>query len=176
MSGVLDWSPPWSKSVGELAPIAPTSALPASAPVNSCIAHPPAFPGLELAVPHDAAAGIETLVEHALGDTVAGIEHLPTPAAEPSRGGAARCSSSATAFPKLASRWRGMPTTGARSSVAKPRMQLTRGLPHGWPGSGVGRKERKHSAIKSMPGTPNRRSPTVAPSTPGWRWRRSKGG
>ena len=33
-------------------------------------------------MPHDAAAGIETLVEHALGDTVAGIEHvldLPTP-------------------------------------------------------------------------------------------------
>ena len=29
MSGVLDWSPPWSKSVGELAPIAPTSGLPA---------------------------------------------------------------------------------------------------------------------------------------------------
>jgi hypothetical protein len=52
-------------------------------PLNSCIAHPPGFPGLELAVPHDAAAGIETLVEHALGDTVAGIEHslldLPTP-------------------------------------------------------------------------------------------------
>ena len=67
MSGVLDWSPPWSKSVGELAPIAPTSGLPASAPLNSCIAHPPGFPGLELAVPHDAAAGIETLVEHALG-------------------------------------------------------------------------------------------------------------
>src|SRR6478609_747020 len=83
MSGVLDWSPPWSKSVGELGPIAPTSGLPASAPVNSCVAHPPAFPGLELAVPHDAAAGIETLVEHALDTTVAGIEHslldLPTP-------------------------------------------------------------------------------------------------
>ena len=58
---------------GELAPIAPTSRLPA------CIVRPPAFPGLELAVPHDAAAGIETLVEHALGDTVAVIEHLPTP-------------------------------------------------------------------------------------------------
>ena len=71
MSDVLDWSPPWSKPVGELAPIAPTSGL----PVNSCIAHPPGFPGLELAVPHDAAAGMETLVEHALGDTVAGIEH-----------------------------------------------------------------------------------------------------
>ena len=82
MSGVLDWSPPWSKSVGELPPIAPTSGLPL-APVNSCIVRPPGFPGLELAVPHDAAAGIETLVEHALGDTVAGIEHslldLPTP-------------------------------------------------------------------------------------------------
>ena len=71
------------RSVGELASIAPTHGLPASAPVNSCIVRPPGFPGLELAVPHDAAAGIETLVEHALGDTVAGIEHslldLPTP-------------------------------------------------------------------------------------------------
>ena len=73
MSDVLDWSPPWSKSVGELAPIAPTSGLPASAPVNSCIVRPPGFPGLELAVPHDAAAGIEALVEHALDTTVAGI-------------------------------------------------------------------------------------------------------
>jgi hypothetical protein len=68
MSGV----PPWSKSVGELAPIAPTEGLPS---VASCIAHPPGFPGLELAVPHDATAGIETMVEHALGVTVAGIEH-----------------------------------------------------------------------------------------------------
>jgi hypothetical protein len=62
--------PPWSKSVGELAPIAPTSGRPASAPVNSCIVRPPVFPGLELAVPHDAAAGIETLMEHALGDSL----------------------------------------------------------------------------------------------------------
>jgi hypothetical protein len=85
--------PPWSKSVGgradvarsagELASVAPTSGLPASAPVNSCIVRPPGFPGLELVVPHDATAGIETMVEHALGDTVAGIQHglldLPTP-------------------------------------------------------------------------------------------------
>src|SRR6476646_212201 len=63
MPGVLDWSPPWSKSVGGLAPIAPTKGLPS---VASCIVRPPGFPGLELAVPHDAAAGIETLVEHAL--------------------------------------------------------------------------------------------------------------
>jgi hypothetical protein len=50
---------------------------------GGCIVRPPGFPRLELAVPHDVAAGIETLVEHALGDTVAGIEHglldLPTP-------------------------------------------------------------------------------------------------
>ena len=124
MSGVLDWSPPWSKSVGELAPIASTSGLPASAPLNSCIAHPPGFPGLELVVPHDTAAGIETLVEHALGDTVVGIKHgvldLPTPDSlnadtvfgpsysrlvktqKASRDGAARSSSSATTLPKLA--------------------------------------------------------------------------
>ena len=36
-----------------------------------------------------------------------------------------------------------MPTTGARSSVAKPRMRLTRGLPHGWPGSGAAMTVRK---------------------------------
>ena len=60
--------------------IAPASGLPtaASSVRTGCIAHPLGFPGLELAVPHDAAAGIETLVEHALDTTVAGIEHLPT--------------------------------------------------------------------------------------------------
>ena len=81
--GIMSGVPPWSKSVGELASIAPTSGLPAPAPVNSCIVRPPGFPGLELAVPHDAAAGIEMMVEHALDTTVAGIEHglpdLPTP-------------------------------------------------------------------------------------------------
>jgi hypothetical protein len=66
------------RSAGELASIAPTKGLP-SMVSGGCIVRPPGFPGLELAVPSDAAAGIETLVEHALGDTVAGIEHLPTP-------------------------------------------------------------------------------------------------
>ena len=85
MSDVLDWSPPWSKPVGELAPMRANGNLPwltgaararvlGLEPLNSCIARPPAFPGLELAVPHDAVAGIETLVEDALGGTVAGIE------------------------------------------------------------------------------------------------------
>jgi hypothetical protein len=70
-------------SVGELASIAPTKGLPSMASGDGCIVRPPGFRGLELAVPHDAAAGIETLVEHALDTTVAGIEHglldLPTP-------------------------------------------------------------------------------------------------
>ena len=78
MSDVLDWSPPWSKPVGELAPMRANGNLPwltgaararvlGLEPLNSCIARPPAFPGLELAVPHDATAGIETLVEQHLG-------------------------------------------------------------------------------------------------------------
>jgi hypothetical protein len=61
-----------------LAPMRANGNLPSLSDA-ACIVHPPAFPALELAVPHDAAAGIETLVEHALGDTVAGIGHLPTP-------------------------------------------------------------------------------------------------
>jgi hypothetical protein len=74
-----------SRSVCELALVAPASGLPsvANGVGAGCIVRPPPLPGLELAVPHDAAAGIETMVKHALDTTVAGIEpsllDLPTP-------------------------------------------------------------------------------------------------
>jgi hypothetical protein len=61
----------------------PTSRPPSMASGLGSIVRPPGFPGLELAVPHDAAAGIEMLVEDALGDTVSSVENslldLPTP-------------------------------------------------------------------------------------------------
>ena len=177
----------------------------ASAPVNSCIAHPPAFPGLELAVPHDAAAGIETLVEHALGDTVAGIEHglldLPTPDSlnaetvfGPSYsrltktglddatakgiarwGGAVFFISNHLAEAREQMAWHADDRRAVERRKAKDAIdtRLASRLAGQWGGT-----EGAQAApqCKSMPGAPNRRSPTVAPSTPGWRWRRSKGG
>jgi hypothetical protein len=90
MSDVLEWSPPWLKSdpaeprsVGERAPMRPAGGHVPTTFHDHCIVHPPGFPGLGLEVPHDTTAGIETMVEHALDATVAGIEHslldLPTP-------------------------------------------------------------------------------------------------
>jgi hypothetical protein len=88
MSDVLGSSPPWDepdalRPVGELAPMRRASGHVPATFHGHCIVRPPGFPGLELAVPHDAAAGIEIMVKHALDTTVAGIDSslldLPTP-------------------------------------------------------------------------------------------------
>ena len=155
-------------------------------------------------VPHDAAAGIETLVEHALGDTVAGIEHgvldLPTPDSLNADTVFGPCYSRLTktglddATAKGIARWGGAVffisnhLAEAREQMAwhaddrraverrKAKDAIDTRLASRLAGQWAAMTAPSSSSTPSMPGAPNRRSPTVAPSTPGWRWRRSKGG